>query len=264
MGFLIGVPILYIVSFILSLYYAISGNTRYSSKANYFFISAFVLQTGLILSKEVSYASRDIENVLFMIALIISIGSYILIRPGMKNLYSLYVSPVAFIITVPLLFNVNNTETVSANNNILLISHILPNLLSHTILFIATIFSSMFLFQFTNIKNKKIKKIDRLPSISLIERINFLLVAVSFPFMTIGLVLGFILSKNQIGSYWFGTVSMISILSWSIVFILIILKTIYKISGYRVSLLTITSFITIIIGYIVMHTLELPSHNFLY
>ena len=86
MGFLIGVPILYIVSFILSLYYAISGNTRYSSKANYFFISAFVLQTGLILSKEVSYASRDIENVLFMIALIISIGSYILIRPGMKNL----------------------------------------------------------------------------------------------------------------------------------------------------------------------------------
>ena len=81
--------------------------------------------------------------------------------------------------------------------------------------------------------------------------------------MSIGLGLGFVLSKKQIGSYWFGTVSSLSVTSWSIFFILIILKSVYKISAYKTSLLTIVGFITIILGYVFMHLLELPSHNLL-
>lgn len=263
MEFMFTVPIFYIISFILSLYFVISGKKDFSSTSNYFFISAFLIQAVLIASERIQYTSRDIETVLFLIAFIISLGSYLLIRPRIDNLYSLYVSPVAFIATIPILFYSNNLENITANNNLLVFSHVVPNLLAHTMLLIATIFSSMFLFQYKNIKNKNIKKISRLPSISLIEKINFLLIVSSFPLMSIGLGLGFVLSKKQIGSYWFGTVSSLSVTSWSIFFILIILKSVYKISAYKTSLLTIVGFITIILGYVFMHLLELPSHNLL-
>jgi ABC-type uncharacterized transport system permease subunit len=82
--------------------------------------------------------------------------------------------------------------------------------------------------------------------------------------MTIGFVLGFVLSKNQIGKYWFGTVATISVLSWSIYFILILLKPVYKISGLKIAYLSILGFITIVLGYVFMYLLDLPSHNFTY
>lgn len=52
------------------------------------------------------------------------------------------------------------------------------------------------------------------------EKIIFLLICIAFPVMTIGFGLGFILSKEQIGTYWFGSVSAISIISWTIFFLL--------------------------------------------
>jgi|TARA_B110000196_G_scaffold188044_1_gene161102 ABC-type transport system involved in cytochrome c biogenesis permease subunit len=119
------------------------------------------------------------------------------------------------------------------------------------------------MYQHKNFKNKKVKKISRLPSLSLIEKINFNLIITSFPIMTIGLTLGFLLSKNQIGSYWFGTVSAISIFSWLIYFSLIQLKITFNLSGFKLSLISLFGFGSIIGGYIVMYFLSLPSHTFL-
>ena len=64
-------------------------------------------------------------------------------------------------------------------------------------------------------------KIEKLPSLSSLEKILFLLLCISFPIMTLGFSLGFILSKEQIGTYWFGSVSAISVISWTIFFFVI-------------------------------------------
>lgn len=257
------VPVLYAISFILTLYYVASGKIKFSKIGHYLFIMAISVQAILLIVKDVNYASKSLEVNLFVIALFLSISCYLFIKPSIKNLYSLFVSPVAFILTVPIIFDIGEGNNLLFNNRIL-ISHVLLNLLSHTILFVSIIFSLMFLYQYKNIKNKKINKIGRLPSLDLIEKVNFLLITLSFPLMTIGLVLGLVLSKNQIGSYWFGTVATISVLSWSIYFLLILLRSIYKISGYRISYLSISGFITILAGYIFMYLLDLPSHNFIY
>tara|TARA_B100000579_G_scaffold63198_2_gene46558 strand:+ start:123067 stop:123576 length:510 start_codon:yes stop_codon:yes gene_type:complete len=168
---------------------------------------------------------------------------------------------VAFILTVPLVM-ISNEDGGSSYNNRILIIHVLLNILSHTTLLISSIFSIMFIYQHRNFKNKKVKKISRMPSLSLIEKINFNLIITSFPLMTIGLVLGFLLSKNQIGTYWFGTVSALSIFSWLIYFSLIQLRITYNLSGLKVSLISLLGFTSIIIGYIFMYFLDLPSHTF--
>ena len=96
----------------------------------------------------------------------------------------------------------------------------MSNFISHTIILISSIVAILYIYQHTNIKNKIINKIDRLPSLSSMEKIIFLLICIAFPIMTIGFGLGFILSKEQIGTYWFGSVSAISIISWTIFFLL--------------------------------------------
>ena len=63
------------------------------------------------------------------------------------------------------------------------------------------------------------------------EKIIFLLICIAFPVMTIGFGLGFILSKEQIGTYWFGSVSAISIISWTIFFLIIQVKAFFSLDA---------------------------------
>ena len=85
----------------------------------------------------------------------------------------------------------------------------------------------------------------------------------SFTIGEIGFGLGFILSKEQIGTYWFGSVSAISIISWTIFFLIIQVKAFFSLSGLKISYYSLIGFISIILGYIAMYSLELPSHTFI-
>ena len=258
---LIIIPILYFSSFISSLYYFYSGKLIFSKTSHWLFIGAVVLQIILLVNKTIDFKINNIETSLFVASVFLSILAFFFIRQNIKNLYCFFVSPVGFILTVPLIM-MGNDDGGSAYNNRILIIHVLLNILSHTTLLISSIFSIMFIYQHRNFKNKKVKKISRMPSLSLIEKINFNLILVSFPIMTIGLSLGFLLSKSQIGSYWFGTVSAISIFSWLIYFSLIQMRMIYNISGLKVSFISLIGFASIIISYLFMYVLDLPSHTF--
>ena len=255
------IPILYFISFILSLYYIYSGKIGSARFSHWLFTSAIGIQILLLINKTVDFEQRNIEITLFVASFILSTFALIFIRQNIKNLYCFFISPVAFILTVPLVM-ISNEDGGSSYNNRILIIHVLLNILSHTTLLISSIFSIMFIYQHRNFKNKKVKKISRMPSLSLIEKINFNLIITSFPLMTIGLVLGFLLSKNQIGTYWFGTVSALSIFSWLIYFSLIQLRITYNLSGLKVSLISLLGFTSIIIGYVFMYFLDLPSHTF--
>lgn len=259
---LIVIPILYFTSFLSSLYYIYSGKINSSRFSHWLFIIAILIQIILLINRTVDFQQRNIEITLFVSAVILSTFALVFIRQNIKNLYCFFISPVTFILTVPLVM-ISNEDGGSAYNNRILIIHVLLNILSHTTLLISSIFSIMFIYQHTNFKNKKVKKISRMPSLSLIEKINFNLIITSFPLMTIGLALGFLLSKNQIGTYWFGTVSAISIFSWLIYFSLIQFKITSNLSGLKVSIISLIGFASIIIGYIFMYFLDLPSHTFI-
>lgn len=256
------VPVLYFSSFILSIYYIYSGKLNSSRASSWLFLSALIYQIILLVNQTIDFKLKNIETSLFVASVFLSIFAYIFIRQNIKNLYCFFISPVGFILTVPLLMAANGDGGAAYNNRILII-HVLLNILSHTTLLISSIFSIMFIYQHRKFKNKKVKKASRLPSLSLIEKVNFNLIICSFPIMTIGLVLGFLLAKNQIGSYWFGTVSAISIFSWLIYFSIIQMRIIYNLSGFKISILSLLGFSSIVASYIFMYLLKLPSHTFI-
>lgn len=255
------IPILYLSSFISSLLYIYSGKLKYSKVSHYFFFISTLFQIFLLVSNIVDFKLRNIEVTIFVSSVIISIFSLLFIRQNIKNLYPSFIAPVTFILTLPIAVTSIEDGGMAYNNRILIV-HVFLNILSHTALLISSIFSVMYIYQHKNFKNKRIKKISRMPSLSLIQKINFNLIISSFPMMTIGLGLGFILSKNQIGSYWFGTVSAISIISWLIYFSIIQLKITYNLNPLKLSYMSLIGFISIIIGYLFMYFLNLPSHTF--
>ena len=95
---------------------------------------------------------------------------------------------------------------------------------------------------------KIINQIDKLPSLSTLEKILFLILCISFPIMTLGFSLGFILSKEQIGTYWFGSVSTISVLSWTVFFFIIQIRAFFGLSGLKISYFIIFGFFTSILS----------------
>ena len=258
---MIFIPIIFLLSFITNVTYVIVGNISFSKISRILILISLLFQTFLILSDKVSIDSKNFEINLFVSSWIVGIASTILLRFFIKNLYTLFISPACFLLSIPLVFAPETNGSFFSNK--ILAFHVMSNFISHTIILISSIVAILYIYQHTNIKNKIINKIDRLPSLSSMEKIIFLLICIAFPIMTIGFGLGFILSKEQIGTYWFGSVSAISIISWTIFFLIIQVKAFFSLSGLKISYYSLVGFISIILGYIAMYSLKLPSHTFI-
>ena len=252
---------LFLLSFVTNILYSINGNLNYSKISRVLLIFALLGQTYLILNGKILIESKTLESNLFVSSWIVGIFSIFVLRKYIKNLYTLFISPVCFLLSVPIIF-VGNLESTVFSNKILIL-HVMSNFISHTLILIASIIAFLYIYQHKNIKMKIINQIDKLPSLSTLEKILFLILCISFPIMTLGFSLGFILSKEQIGTYWFGSVSTISVISWTVFFFIIQIRAFFGLSGLKISYFSIFGLFTIILGYIAMYYLELPSHTFL-
>ena len=119
---LILVPVLYFSSFISSIYYIYSGKLSFSQVSNWLFLFAVLCQIVLLGSQTIDFKLRNIETSLFVASMLLSIFVYIFIRQNIKNLYCFFISPVGFILTVPLLM-IGIEDGGSAHNNRILIIH---------------------------------------------------------------------------------------------------------------------------------------------
>ncbi len=252
---------LFLLSFITNVLYTANGKLIFSKISRILIVFALLGQTYVILEGKVSLDSKTLESNLFVSSWIVGTFSVLILRMYIKNLYTLFISPACFLLSVPIIF-VGNIQSEVFSNKIL-IFHVLANFISHALIMVATIISILYIFQHKNIKNKIMNKIEKLPSLSSLEKILFLLLCISFPIMTLGFSLGFILSKEQIGTYWFGSVSAISVISWTIFFFVIQIRAFFGLSGLKISYFSIIGFISIVLGYVAMYYLELPSHTFL-
>ena len=152
---LILVPVLYFSSFISSIYYIYSGKLSFSQVSNWLFLFAVLCQIVLLGSQTIDFKLRNIETSLFVASMLLSIFAYIFIRQNIKNLYCFFISPVGFILTVPLLM-IGIEDGGSAYNNRILIIHVLLNILSHTTLLISSISGACLGFLWWNTNPAKI------------------------------------------------------------------------------------------------------------
>ena len=179
---------LFLLSFITNILYSINGNLNYSKISRILLIFALLGQTFLILNGKILIESKTLESNLFVSSWIVGIFSIIVLRRYIKNLYTLFVSPACFLLSVPIIF-VGNLESTVFSNKILIL-HVMSNFISHTLILISSIIAFLYIYQHKNIKMKIINQIDKLPSLSTLEKLLFLILCISFRIMTLGFSLG--------------------------------------------------------------------------
>ena len=140
---------LFLLSFVTNILYSINGNLNYSKISRVLLIFALLGQTYLILNGKILIESKTLESNLFVSSWIVGIFSIFVLRKYIKNLYTLFISPACFLLSVPIIF-VGNLESTVFNNKILIL-HVMSNFISHTLILIASIIAFLYIYQHKNI-----------------------------------------------------------------------------------------------------------------
>ena len=101
-------------------------------------------------------------------------------------------------------------------NNPWILAHILLIFLGEAIFVISFIAGLLYIFQESKIKSKKVSRfLNKFPSLITLDKINHFTLLLGFPFLTIGLAIGFILAKEILGEDWiWGAKETLSSVTW--------------------------------------------------
>ena len=129
--------------------------------------------------------------------------------------------------------------------------HIVTAGLGYIIFFAASIAAVLYLIQDNGLKNKRTGAIfNRLPSLSLLDKINYRSIGLAFPILTLSIFLGLLWSRNVHGIYWWGYNfrQFSSIILWLIYAVILHMRLSAKMRGRKVVLLSIVAFFIIILS----------------
>ena len=118
------------------------------------------------------------------------------------------------------------------------------SLLSYGAFLIAFISGVLFLLQERQLKRKRMGWLfRRLPSLGLLDRVNFFAISLGFGLLTVGATSGFIEMARLRGSWWIGDPKEYATVAlWGAYFVLWILRERAVLRGRRVALLSIAGF----------------------
>lgn len=129
--------------------------------------------------------------------------------------------------------------------------HIVTIHLSYVAFFIASVASALYLVQNNALKNKQTGIIfNRLPDLSLLDKLIYLSIGLGFPILTLSIISGFIWAKNISGVYWWGYNSRQAffLIIWLIYAVILHVRLSAKLRGKKVALLSLLAFCVIILS----------------
>jgi cytochrome c-type biogenesis protein CcsB len=104
----------------------------------------------------------------------------------------------------------------------------------------------------------------RLPSLQTLDEINYRLITIGFPLLTLAIITGALWAESAWGSYWnWDPRETWSLITWFIYAIVLHARLIAGWRGRRAALLSITGFFTIIIAFFGIKLLQKGLHVFL-
>lgn len=129
--------------------------------------------------------------------------------------------------------------------------HIVTAGLAYIILFAASMAAVLYLIQDNALKNKRSGVIlNRLPSLSLLDKINYRSIGLAFPVLTLSIFCGLLWSRNVYGTYWWGYDSRQfgSIILWLLYAVILHVRLSAKMRGRKVAGLSMFAFFIIILS----------------
>jgi cytochrome c-type biogenesis protein CcsB len=123
----------------------------------------------------------------------------------------------------------------------------------------------MYLIQEHYVKSKKLTGLfDRLPSIQTLDEMNYRLITIGFPLLTLAIISGALWAQTAWGSYWnWDPREVWSLITWLIYAIILHARLVSGWRGRKAALLSIIGFLTILIAFFGIKLLKKGLHVFL-
>ncbi len=123
----------------------------------------------------------------------------------------------------------------------------------------------MYLVQEHYVKSKRLGGLfERLPSLQTLDEINYRLITIGFPLLTLAIITGILWAERAWGRYWnWDPREVWSLITWFIYAIVLHARLIAGWRGKRAALLSIIGFLTILIAFFGIKLLQKGLHVFL-
>jgi cytochrome c-type biogenesis protein CcsB len=146
-----------------------------------------------------------------------------------------------------------------------LIIHTVVAFLGNAAFALASGVGTMYLVQEHYVKSKQISGIfGRLPSLQTLDAMNYKLITLGFPLLTLAIISGSLWAESAWGSYWsWDPREVWSLTTWFIYAIIVHARLIAGWRGRRAALLSIVGFLIILVTFFSITLLQKGSHVFI-
>lgn len=261
-------PFLYLGSFGTYLYnFLTEGNKIQHSKRVLLFLTLFIHVVYLLLRTIVFDHPPIINKFEIFTVLSFSLGfSYFVLE-----LFTDVRDTGVFILMFSLLFQVVSSifivdtfEVQEVLRNKLLGIHVVSAILGYSGFTIAAVYGGLFFLLYKNIKSNKYGLIfNRLPSLEILEKLNFYSVVIGFILLTIAILIGFIWLPNAFPDFSYSDPKLISIgIIWLIFGSGIFAKISAKLYGKKVIIFSLVGFVLAMSSLLVFNFIAKSFHSF--
>ena len=129
---------------------------------------------------------------------------------------------------------------------------------------LAFVLGIMYLLQLKEMKSKKLGFIyHRLPSLEVLDELNYRCLTLGFPLMTLGIIFGALWAKSAWGTYLKGDPKEVwSLITWAIYAALLHMRLNSGWRGRKAALMSIGGFLVLLFAFIGVNWLFIGYHNF--
>lgn len=257
------------VALIFFFLYAYRQKGRLFNTATFFlffgtvFLGLMLLLSGLAEQRHPSTSTFESSNFLALLILII----YFIAEYKFKiRMLGTFLPPLALFLQFLSLITPNiSFQIEGAFSHTLFSIHTAFALLGEACFALSFVASVMYLLQDWHLKAKKFKGLFfKLPSLSALEKTASLPLLVGYPFLTAGLLLGFLLAADKLDGNWiFDTKIIWTMITWIVYSFLFMKRVSHQIRGRKFALFLVVGFFLIVICYGAANYFS-TFHNFIY
>ncbi len=146
----------------------------------------------------------------------------------------------------------------------MVIVHTVCSLLSYVAFLVAFVSGVLFLVQERQLKRKTLGLLfHRLPSLGMLDRLNFTAIGIGFGLLSLGVAFGFIEVGTLLGRWWTGDPKeYLSMLLWGSYLVLWLMRLRSTLRGRRVALLSVLGFSLVLFTFVGASRILLSTHPY--
>lgn len=266
--FNIVLPILYISTLGFYLFDFVSDNDKFSNSKRIFLFVTLIVHILYLLLRTIEFNHPPITNkfeIFTVLAFCLAFSYFVL------ELLSDIRGTGSFIILFSVIFQLISSifiqdliEVKEILRNRLLGIHVISALGGYAGFTIAAVHGVLFFLLYKDIKLNKFGLIfNRLPSLEILEKLNFYSVLIGFILLTISMLIGFIWLPTAFPDFSYADPKLISVsIVWLVFGIGIISKLVAKLFGKKVIIFTLIGFVIAILSLLVSNVFAESFHSF--